>query len=122
MRIYTAHRRDAGPDLILVKEGFSWPAFFFSVLWALWHRMWLTALLIFAAEVALGALADRLALSPAAEFAVSLGILLFVGFEANDWRRRSLMRRGFDPGVPICASSLDEAEFRFLAADARAAA
>ncbi len=25
-----------------VKDGFSWPALFFPLLWILWHRMWLT--------------------------------------------------------------------------------
>ena len=124
MRIYTAHRRDAGlyaePETVLVKEGFSWPAFFFTALWALWHRMWLTALLILAAEIALGIFGDRLNLSSGAEFAVSLGFLLFVGFGANDWRRRSLRRRGFDEGTPVAAASLDAAEFRFFAAEREA--
>ena len=41
MRVYTVHIADGptGPavaDAVLVKEGFSWPGFFFSALWALW--------------------------------------------------------------------------------------
>ena len=42
--IYTAHVRGRGreptSDVVLVKDGFSWPAFFFSLIWALWHRLW----------------------------------------------------------------------------------
>ena len=44
MRVYTVHMRrpalDPDADFRLVKEGFSWPAFFFSFLWALWSRLW----------------------------------------------------------------------------------
>ena len=45
--VYTVHMRrpalDPGTRLRLVKEGFSWPAFFFSFVWALWSRLWLVA-------------------------------------------------------------------------------
>jgi hypothetical protein len=61
MRIYTVHMKRTGqgkkndPDqgLVLIKEGFSWPAFFLSGLWALWHRMWFWAAIIIAANIAL---------------------------------------------------------------------
>ena len=39
---------------VLVKEGFSWPAFFFGPLWALSHRMWVVSALLFAALIAIG--------------------------------------------------------------------
>ena len=41
-RLYTVHLLDDASDdgLVLVKEGFSWPAFFVAVPWALFHRMW----------------------------------------------------------------------------------
>ena len=41
--IYPAHGRGRGrddEDVVLIKDGFSWPAFFFSLIWALWHRLW----------------------------------------------------------------------------------
>ncbi|HAD86887.1 MAG TPA: DUF2628 domain-containing protein, partial [Rhodospirillaceae bacterium] len=51
MRVFTVHIRrhalDPDKDVRLIKEGFSWPAFLFSFLWALWNRMWWTALGLF---------------------------------------------------------------------------
>ena len=114
MRVFTSHQRSA--DLLLVKEGFSWPAFFFSALWALWHRMWLTAVLLAAAAAAVGALAENLRLHSVAETALSLGVMLFVGFGANDWLRRSLWRRGYAEGPIVVAPDRDSAEWRLLAA------
>ncbi len=124
MRVYTAHRRDAGlfepPDLVLVKEGFCWPAFLFGFLWALWHRMWLTALLLFLAEALLAVVAAALGLATMAQIALSAGFMLFVGFGANDWRRRSLRRRGFEEGPVLVAEGPDAAAWRLMQAEAGA--
>ena len=50
MRLYTVHirRNSEAPDheAILVRDGFSWGAFLFTLPWALWRRMWLGAFLI----------------------------------------------------------------------------
>ena len=44
MKIYSVHDRPGSlapdRDVVLVKEGFCWPAFFLTALWALWHRLW----------------------------------------------------------------------------------
>ena len=48
-KVYTAHVRGRGgvdADIVFVKDGFSWPAFFFTAVWALWHRLWLFALIV----------------------------------------------------------------------------
>ena len=56
MNVYTVHLRrhglDPDRDLLVVKEGFSWPAFFLSFLWALWHRLWVPAAGVFLARAA----------------------------------------------------------------------
>ena len=118
MRCFTVHRRDTGlftePETVLVKEGFNWPAFFLTFLWALWQRMWLTAALILAAQLAGGVLSAWLHLADVAELALSLGIMLIVGFSANDWRRRSLARRRYEESGIVCGRDRDEAELRLL--------
>ena len=46
MRIYTFHMvpgATALGDAVAVKEGFSWLAFLFDILWVLYHRLWLWA-------------------------------------------------------------------------------
>lgn len=55
MRVYTVHVRTPAErldrDIHLVKEGFSWPAFFFSAVWALWVRLWLVAVVLIALDI-----------------------------------------------------------------------
>ena len=59
MKTYTVHYRpEAGVsmtglanDAILVKEGFSWPAFFIPFIWLIYQRMWI----VFAAFIAIQA-------------------------------------------------------------------
>jgi len=115
MRLYTVHlRRPAivDADMVLVKEGFSWPALLFSGLWALWHRMWLAAAVIFAAPaLAAGLLAGA---GPAPQ-AVASGLLgLGLGLFGNDIRRWHLQVRGYADEGAVRGGSLSDAERRFL--------
>jgi hypothetical protein len=117
MRIYTVHYRPdaAGDDLVLVKEGFCWPAFLLSTLWALWHRLWWVALGLAAMTAAIGAAGTALGLGPVADTALSLGAALIVGFVANDLRRWTLARRGFSDEGVVVGDGEDSALRRFLA-------
>lgn len=125
MRIYTVFTPsllegiDAVPGAEAVKEGFSWPAFILSVFWALWHRLWLAALIFFAANLALGvvlALTEADALSAAA---ASLGLAALIGWAANDLRRASLSARGFAERAPVIAPTGETAILRYFEAGNR---
>jgi len=118
MRHYTVHLRrhglDPDRDLVLVKEGFSWPAFFFSVLWALWHRLWLVAGIFFLIQLAMSLVLAVWTLDPVSASAVSVGAALIFGYAANDLRRWVLGRRGFVETAVVAADGRDGAERRFL--------
>ena len=118
MRVYTVHLRPGSTlpdrDAVLVKEGFCWPAFFLSFLWALWHRMWALALVLLALEIAVNTVGEALGLAAAAQGVATLGAALAVGFIANDLRRRWLARRGFDDAGVVAAAGCDAALRRFL--------
>lgn len=118
-RIYTAHVRQwsasTDREAVFVREGFSWGAFFFSVLWALRYRMWLTAVFLFAISVALNLACTVLQVDPITEAAIGVALALIIGWEGNDWRRRSLGRRGYVTAAVIAAENLLEAERRFFA-------
>jgi hypothetical protein len=113
-KTFTAHLRPFArePDrgAVFVKDGFSWAAFVFLPLWALVHRLWWVAFGIVVAYAALIVAVDLLELGPVAEALMGLAFSLIVGFEANDWRRAELYRRGWiERGVAL-GRSLDEAE------------
>ncbi len=118
MRVYTSHRRGgglfAGPEWLLVKDGFCWPAFFLTFIWALWHRMWIAALLILGAELLLGAGAEALGATETTATVLTFAAMLVIGWGANDWRRASLARRGYDEGEPVAGTDLVAAELRYL--------
>lgn len=118
MRLYSVHLRrhglDPDRDLVLVKEGFSWPAFLLSFLWALAHRLWLAAAVIAAAHVVLSIAVILLGADPVSEIALSLGLGLIVGFVANDLRRRKLARQGFAFAGVVVADDADSALRRYL--------
>lgn len=121
MRFYTVHvaRRPWAPESALdearaVKDGFSWPAFFFSFVWALWRRLWLVAALIFGVEFATGLAADGLGLDVVTETAVSLGIAVIIGWTANDLVRRNLERRGLNEAAVVMAESEEDAIERYF--------
>ncbi len=118
MRLYTVHIRrhypDADSDLVLIKEGFCWPAFFLGPLWALWHRLWLVALVLLVADVALSGTALLARLDGLSQGAVSVGFAAIVGFVANDLRRRALERRHFTLAAVVSGARREAAEGRFL--------
>lgn len=120
MRVYTVHERPSPsgqePDVVLIKEGFCWPAFAAAPLWGLHHRLWLGVIVYLAAVTALAAGAEAAALAPAARLPFFAGFALLVGFEANDWRRRALSRRGYRLLGVSAGRNLNAAERRFFTA------
>ncbi len=118
MKVFTVHTRcgglDPDRDVVLVKEGFSWPAFFFSFGWALWCRLWFAALAIFAIEVAVNAGLAAMGADPASQAAVSLGVAAAVGLVGNDLKRRNLWRRGYVESDIVTGDGGDAAERRFF--------
>ena len=123
MRIYTVFippRSDGPnePDPIggaeAVKEGFSWPAFVLSVFWALWHGLWLAALLFFAANGILALILELLGADPLSAGAASLGLAAIICWTANDFRRAKLAARGFAEQAPVIAASAETAIRRYF--------
>ena len=87
------HRQMAA--VVPIKEGFCWPAFFFSVFWTLWHRLWLVALGLVAANLVISVLVFQIRTNEAVTIVVSLSIALMLGFMGNDFRRSKLEKHGF---------------------------
>jgi len=118
MRIYTVHlgpppaRAGRERDVRFVKEGFSWPAFVFTLAWAVVKGLWRTALGIFLAQTAIAAAAEALRLSPDAGAVVSFAFLVFLGAFGNDFVRLELARRGYREIGVVAARNLGAAEQR----------
>ena len=116
MRLYSVHQPpDGGPeDLVLVRDGFSFWAFLFTVLWALWNRLWWEAAGLFVIWVVLSLIMNWLGADDFTQLMISLGFQVLVGFEARDLQRWALKRRGWDELGVVSGNSQEAAERRFL--------
>lgn len=105
---------ETSPDplrFVFVKDGFAWPALFVPELWLLFRRMWIVFLLYVA--IGLGAiwLASQYG-GPLPWIALAFAHLLFA-LEANQLRRASLARKGYD-FVGVVEGRRREVELRFF--------
>ena len=94
MRIYLIHTK-VGHDPIVVREGFSLSACLFTGAWALWHRMWSLAVIIFFGWGSLSILMGIIELPAGFGFIILFTVSTLIGFSANDWRSKSLLGGGY---------------------------
>lgn len=118
MRIYTVHELPGAPldgaGIVLVKEGFSFPAFLLSWIWLAFNRLWIAFAIWLGLTAVVSFLAERF-LGVEAAAVCSLALQLLLGFEGNDIRRWTLARKGYREIGISGGSSLEEAERRFFA-------
>ena len=118
MNLYAVHLRrhglDPDRDVVVVKEGFCWPAFFLSVLWALWTRLWLAAALFLSAQGLVNLGVYLFHPDPLSQGILSLGLAVIFGYVANDLRQQKLSRQGFALSAVVNGKNSDQAYSRFL--------
>lgn len=122
MRSYTLHLpADARPgeaqDLdraVLVPDGFVWAAFAWTVLWFLYHRLWIAAAIVLVGLLALAGAGIALGLHPFAASLVSFLAACLIGLEASSLRRWTLTRSGRPVRDAVVAGSPADAEARAL--------
>ncbi|MBO6758075.1 MAG: DUF2628 domain-containing protein [Roseibium sp.] len=102
---------DAG-RLVFVPDRFSPYAFAFSLVWILWHRLWLVLLGYLAVTLVLELAA--LSIGGVAAATTMFAISLLFGFEAQNMRRWSLERKGWQVLGHVHAGDREEAELRFF--------
>lgn len=118
MRLYAAYVDPASPErdraTAMVKQGMCWPAFAFSVLWALWHRLWLTAVILLVAVVGIDIVFRALGADEMTSGIAGLGLAAYIGLSANDWRGRVLERRGMRLAAIVAAPDAERAVQRLF--------
>jgi hypothetical protein len=124
MAVYTVHapphatgtRLEAAERFVLVRDRFSWPAFWFGPVWMLWHQLWLALIGYLALLLGLGAALQATGGSAGASLVIALAVALLLGSEAASLRRWSLDRRGFNLCGVVVGDDLEAAERRFFSA------
>lgn len=111
-----------------VKDGFSWPGFFFTVIWALTKKLWLHACVFAGIYLFLGLLQSSLLLSFLLRstddnlvqlffFIFDVFISIYIGYSGNQWRVKNLHRRGFELVGTLQAATPDAALANFIMAN-----
>ncbi|MBB4304324.1 hypothetical protein GGD81_003382 [Rhodobium orientis] len=95
-----------------VKDGFSWVALFFAPLWALYHGLWLVLGLWIVVSLAIGAVGDFFSMG--AGEVLSLAFSLLFALEANQLRRWTLQRRGWELSGIVVGRDREDYERRYF--------
>ncbi len=95
-----------------IKDGFSWPALFVPVLWAIYHRLWLALVLLLVAIAVIVIIAVDLNARAGAVAGVASALLF--ALEANLLRRWTLKRRGWRMAGIVVGRNRDDNERRFF--------
>lgn len=93
-----------------VKQGWSWPAFFFGMIWALVKKMWTLGFGVIAVFFVLGFMGGVAGgdLEQLIDSLTSIGGLLLgivFGLNGNKWRESNLVSRGYDFKDTISAAN-----------------
>ena len=95
-----------------VKDGFSWVALFFAPLWALYHGLWLVLGAWVVVSLAIGAIGDLVSMG--AGQVLSLAFSLLFALEANQLRRWTLQRRGWELAGIVVGRDREDYERRYF--------
>jgi hypothetical protein len=116
MAWFTAHSKDgkSADDVVFLREGFSWWALLFPLLWLAFKGMWIVLVIALAAQFLIWAIAEALGFGEVMRLIFSLVINLILGFQGNELLRWTHERRGFREVGLVEARDLDEAEYRFF--------
>ena len=106
-------------DVVMIAEGFNWPAFIFAPFWALWHGMWRTAIALLVIAAALGGVGALAGLAPDSVSVIQFLVHIGLGLWGNDLRRAALARRGYVERAVVAGRNAVEAEHHYFTTVAR---
>ncbi|MFN3890043.1 MAG: DUF2628 domain-containing protein [Beijerinckiaceae bacterium] len=115
MASFSVLTRDAPASLSLVRDGFSFSAFIFGPFWFAWTRAWLGFVMWIAGAAAIITISRVMGMGAELIAGAIFTFTLLMALEASEFRRRSLVRRGYRLVDVVEAHSGNEAEVRFLA-------
>jgi len=79
-----------------VKVGWSWPAFFFTWIWALTKQLWAQAIILFVVAFILGVLlASAGSAAPIVLFMGNIIAMFIFGAQGNEWWATNLLKLGY---------------------------
>lgn len=107
MKQYRILKHPAG-TIEAVKQGWSWPALFFTFIWAFVKRMWMLGgavlALAFLVSIVLESIADPATVDGLSNV-IGIVVSIVFGLRGNIWRENNLLSRGFEHVDTVLASN-----------------
>ncbi|MFB9953309.1 DUF2628 domain-containing protein [Rhizobium puerariae] len=100
--------RDHRSTLVL-RDGFSWIAFFFPWFWLFWNRLWIAGIAVLLAQFGIGFLMNMPGLGPAG-FLAGFALSLLIALEGRHYRSEALIRDGWTLETVVSAPDIQAAE------------
>ena len=97
---------------VLVRDGFSWAAFFAPALWFFWHRHWVAGVAVLIVTFGFGAALRAVGVSTGGILLAECLVQLLLGLEGSSLRRWLYARRGRPVVDVVQAGSAEEAEVK----------
>ena len=119
MNHYTVQQRpiqnvDTDPDVILIKEGFCWPAFVAPPLWLIYRMQILGLLVYLSVTTVLSTAVIYSLIDSLTGLFLAIVLSFLVASLANDWRRWRLTTIGYQLVAITFANNLRHAEEKFF--------
>jgi len=115
MKTYLAYASEANPEKFeMVKEGFSFNAFIFGMLWCVYNKLWLPAISLLAFNIILGVIIEDGAISEISGGVAQIASLVVIGITASQFMATSLHNRGYNLTDAIIARNADEAKLKYI--------
>ena len=113
MRIFDVYKHPT-QGYQAVKQGFGWPAFFFTVIWAFVKKMWGLGFVFLGVIFLLGLIEivfekEGSIVGVLVMLSSKLAFYIVFGIEGNNWRRDNLVKRGFEKLNTVEAETPDAA-------------
>lgn len=121
MKQYKIFKHPAGA-IEAVKQGWSWPAFFFGFIWALTKKMWNLGIGVLLAFLVIGFIigVEMGEAGDATLNGIGATANLIFGVHGNGWRERNLIWRGFQQKQTVSAANAKEAVALYLKSEVSA--
>ena len=97
-----------------VKQGWSWPAFFFSFIWAMVKKQWALGVGVFIGAIVFGFIVGIAGGSDAIINIFSIILNIVFGINGNSWREKNLISRGYELVDTVTAANKDGAIALYL--------
>ena len=89
-----------------VKQGWSWPAFFFTFIWAMTKNMWGIAVACFVLD---GVICGRYGYTSEAYLTIDMIISIIFGASGNKWRENNIQKKGYSFKSTVMADNPETA-------------